>query len=94
METQENYKPRIFKGAGILIGLVLGSVTGILAALLTGVIGIIGAIAASVAFPTGLFIEKKFQGEQGGHLIKGQETYLILFLIGVILFFICFFLVK
>jgi hypothetical protein len=94
METQEKYKSRIFKGAGILIGFVLGSVVGIVVASITGIIGLIGAIAASVALPTGLYIERKFQGEQAGRLIEGQKTYLLLFLIGVVLFFICFFLVK
>ena len=94
METQESYKPRIFKGAGILIGLLLGSTAGILVASITGVMGLIGAIAGAVALPSGLYLERKFRREEAGNLRKGQRTYLLLFLIGTVLFFICFLLAK
>jgi hypothetical protein len=92
METKENYRSRIFKGAGFLIGLALGAVAGISVAILTGIPGLIGAIAASVAIPSGFLIERKFQREQSGQLAKSQKAYLVLLILGLLLFFVCFFL--
>jgi len=94
METQENCKPRIFKGAGIIIGILLGSVAGIAVVSITGVVGLIGAIAGAVGLPAGLYFERKFQRVQSGQFINSQKTYLLMILTGVVLFFICFLLVK
>ena len=94
MEKHEDYKPRIFKGAGILTGFAIGSVAGILVVTITGIIGLIGAVGASVALPAGLYLENKFQREKAEQKAKSQKIYLLLVLLGVALFFTCFFLVK
>lgn len=94
MERQEIYKTRIFKGAGILIGLAVGLVAGIVTVVITGIMGLIGAVSASVAVPAGIYFETKFQGKQKEQKAKERRIYLWLIGVGLILFFICHFLVK
>jgi polyferredoxin len=99
MERQEVYKPKIFKGAGVLIGLAIGMVAGIVTVVITGIMGLIGAVSASVAVPAGIYFETKFQGKQKEHKTEEQKDkerriYLWLIGVGLILFFVCYFLVK
>ena len=94
MVHSNSYKPRIFKGAGILLGFLIGSAVGIAFVKVTGVMGLIGAITASVAFPSGLYFERKFQRNQSEKQTKGQKTYLLLVFSGVVLFLICLFIVN
>ena len=93
MEKKETSRPQLFKGAGIIMGIVIGSLTGIAFVSLTGVMGFIGAVSAAVALPLSLLLEKKFR--RSGPVIPGtSKTYLLLTALGTALFFICFFAVK
>jgi hypothetical protein len=94
MEKSLIMKQRIFKGAGVILGFVIGSVSGIIVAAITGIMGLISAIGAAIAIPTGLFLENKFQGIQSEQNKKGLPVYILLIFLGSVLFFICFFLAK
>ena len=86
MEKNENEKPVAFRGAGVLLGLIIGSVVGIIVSVLTGITGIIGAVAGSIAVPVGLSLETKFQGGQIKHTRKSLVMYILLLLLGVLIF--------
>jgi hypothetical protein len=95
MEENVKTRKRIFKGGGSLMGVVAGAATGVLAVILTGQMGIIGAVSAAVSLPVGLLLEKKFQqGAETGKDVKSTIAYVAWILLGVALFLICFFLVK
>lgn len=94
MERDVKTSRKIFKGAGILTGLLIGTLAGIIAVLLSGQMGIIGAVAAAVSIPSGLVLEKKFQGAEIERNAKSKGAYIALTLVGVGMFFICFFLLK
>ena len=91
MDKHEKQKTGIFQGAGYLIGFLLGTVAGILAVMLTGIHGIIGAVAAAVAVPSGLLLERKFRNEAAENGKAGSKGYTLLLIFGLILFLICFF---
>jgi len=94
MEKNEIYKPGIFKGAGILTGFIIGAVAGVIFVIITGVMGLVGAISGAVALPTGLYLEKKFQKKQSEHYNKVRKIYLLLLILGSILFFCLFIIAK
>ena len=88
-------RKRIFKGAGMLIGVMAGAMTGVLAVILTGQIAIIGAVSAAVSLPAGLLLEKKFrQGAETEKYERRTGAYISLTLLGAAAFLICFFLAK
>jgi len=93
MKNIEKHGAGIFTGAGYLIGFLIGAVAGILMVKLTGIHGLIGATAEVVAIPAGYMLERQFQRKapsRRGALIR----YILFILSGVILFFVCFFIVK
>jgi len=94
MEKNEIKKQRIFKGAGLLLGFVIGSVIGVVVAAITGIMGLIGAVAAAVTIPTGLFLENKFQRKQAEQNTKVPKVYILLNLLGSVLYFLCCIVVK
>lgn len=80
-------KIKIFKGAGYLIGFLLGTAIAVLFVAVTGVEALIGAIAASVSIPAGMFLEQKLQGKNvAGN--SGNGKFLIAFLALGIAFFV------
>jgi hypothetical protein len=87
MEKSENGKQVAFKGAGVLLGLIIGSVAGIIVSIITGITGIIGAVAGSIAVPLGLFLETRFQGGQIKQTRKSVAVYILLILLGLLVFF-------
>jgi hypothetical protein len=91
MEKNEKVKSDIFRGAGVLLVLVIGSVAGIIVTIITGITGIIGAVAGAVAMPAGLFLESRFQGEQRMQKRKMPAFYIFFILSGIVLFLIFFF---
>ena len=93
MGKNEKKGSGIFTGAGYLTGLLIGAVAGVLVVKLTGIHGLIGAISAAIAIPSGYLMERKFQKEEpsGGRAIR---RYIAMIISGVILFFICFFILK
>jgi 4-hydroxybenzoate polyprenyltransferase len=91
MDKHEKQKTGIFQGAGYLIGFLLGAVAGILAVILTGIHGLIGVIAAAVAIPSGLLLERKFQNKAAENGKTGRKGYTLLIIFELILFIICFF---
>lgn len=62
MESPEEKKIRLFKGAGYLIGFLTGALFAVLFVAVTGVEALIGAIVAAVSIPLGMGLENKFQG--------------------------------
>ena len=86
MENVKNNKPWIFKGAGALLGLIIGAMSGILVVAITGITGLIGAISGAIAVPAGLFFEKKFQKEKSERHVKNMKIFFLLIILGALLF--------
>jgi hypothetical protein len=80
MENQVEKKTRFFKGAGYLIGFLMGTAAAVLFVAISGVEALIGAIAASVSIPAGIALEEKFQGKGSENRSKGK-TLIIAFLV-------------
>ena len=89
MESNGTYRRRVFKGAGIILGFLMGSLTGIVFVIITGVTGLIGAVSVSVALPLSLFLEKKFRRREAVTM-RALAIYLPMIVLGTVLFIICF----
>jgi len=86
MKNQIEKKIKIFKGAGYLIGFLLGTAIAVLFVAMTGVEALIGAIAAAVSIPAGMVLEQKFQGKDAATK-SGTGKFLIAFLaLGILVF--------
>lgn len=82
-------RPVIFKGAGVLLGFIIGAMFGILVVAITGITGLIGAISGAIAVPAGLFLENKFQMEKSERDVKNIKIYFLFIILGALLFFAC-----
>lgn len=80
MENLTESRTKKFKGAGYLIGFVIGSLVAILFVAITGIEALIGAIAGAIAIPLGIALEKKFQG-QNAETKPGNKLFFISFLL-------------
>ncbi|MCJ7819736.1 MAG: hypothetical protein MUP53_00915 [Bacteroidales bacterium] len=56
--------------------------------------GLIGAVAAAVALPTGLFLENKFRGKRAVEKKNVPGFFALTLLLGSVLFLICLILAK
>ena len=63
-------------GAAVAVGFVA----------ITGVEALIGAFAASVAFPVGFFLEQKFQGKKSDISPPGKKLSVAFLVLGAIIF--------
>lgn len=63
MKDPAQNKTRMFKGAGYLIGFLIGTLVAVSFVAITGMEALIGAMAAAVALPSGAVLEQKIQGK-------------------------------
>jgi hypothetical protein len=84
MENSSVNKTRIYKGAGYIIGFVTGTITAIAFVAITGIEALIGAIAAAVAIPVGMGLEKKFQANEFKARVYGDNLLFVFIAVGAI----------
>jgi hypothetical protein len=85
MKDPAQNKTRLFKGAGYLIGFLIGTVVAVSFVAITGMEALIGAMAAAVALPSGAVLEQKIQGKAPGNKRSGRNLSLVFMAIGTAL---------
>ncbi len=85
MENSTVKKKNLFKGAGYLIGFLIGTVLAVLFVAITGVEALIGAIAGSVSIPAGIVLEKKIQGKETLSKSKDEQFLIVFLVLGIVL---------
>jgi hypothetical protein len=93
MRNDKGWARRVFKGAGFILGFIIGAVIGISTVAITGINGIIEDVSASIAIPAGYFLEKKFQKKLPDCDKENRKFYFLLLILGTVLFF-CLFLIA
>jgi hypothetical protein len=79
-------KIRLPKGAGYLIGFVMGASVAVGFVAITGVEALIGAVAASISFPVGLLLEQKIQGKEVEISPAAKILSVVFLLLGIVFF--------
>lgn len=85
MENHTEKKTKLSKGAGYLIGFLIGTVVAVLFVAITGIDAFIVAFAAAVSIPAGIVFEKKLQGKEPENKSK-EERFTVTFLVLGIVF--------
>ncbi len=83
MENPIEKKTIFFKGAGYLIGFLIGTVTAVIFVAITGVEALIGAVAGAVAIPASILLEEKLQGKERDSNSKGRSLLIAFLVLGV-----------
>jgi hypothetical protein len=84
MENHTEKKTKLFKGAGYLIGFLIGTVVAVIFVAITGIEALIGPIAASVSLPAGFALEKKFQGKELENKPKEKNSIIAFLVLGIV----------
>ena len=84
MEHPTEKKIKLFKGAGYLIGFLIGTVVAVLFVAISGVEALIGAIAAAVSIPAGIGLEEKFQVKEPENRSKGNNLKIAFLVLGLV----------
>lgn len=85
---------KAFKGAGYLIGAIIGFAAAITAFVITENIAISIPLLVGLSIPLGMTIEQKFQAQTREEETRTMKLWLALFAVGVLLFVSIVFIIK
>lgn len=86
MKNSKNINAETFKGAGYVIGAIIGFAAAITAFVITENIAISIPLLVGLAIPLGMAIEQKFQVQAREKDTRRRKLWFTLFAVGILLF--------
>lgn len=94
MKKSKSINSKPFKGAGYLLGAIIGFTAAITSFVITENIAISIPLLAGLSIPLGMFIEQKFQVQAKEKDTSKMKILVALFAVGILLFFLIVFIAK